>query len=893
MKLLFEYTLDYVKRNRLGSLAIMIAILMTSTMLSSLCGFLYNMYVDNLNSILLDTGDWHGELFDKTPGSALTVINSFDSIDVIMIKDDWKVSKIDDPRRDYIVWREANADYWKVMPEGNTAILEGRAPSAANEVALSKQYFEHHPELQMGDIITLPLGNRIASHGSIIEPVEKKQPGESFSQSSTVTLTVVGKLDATTSSTTPAYYALGYMEVENIDPKDQLTIYFKFKNIHNTYKELPRIAAAVGYQPNEYGEYMLRYNTAYLSRKAVFSPKQLDAMTLLLANQMPIAFGIIGLLVAGLFVLIIHNAFALSAGARLSQLGILAGIGATPRQIKRSVVLEAMLLTVIPLPLGLLLGQLPVKLLLDFFNKNAMPAYDRSPINFTLGWQSLLPAVVLSLLTVWWSALIPARRVSKLSPIDAIRQGEVEKLGKPRRVSIGKLFGLPGELAGNALHARKKSYRTATISLTLSFLTLTTFLCSNSLGTASNAVYKRSEKKWENQDILVWLQNVTTQEDYELVTQKIGSLEGVARVSWSNELRAAAWLSPEVFSADFLTAGGFEAAYKKLLSDRPPLLRDGAYRVYALIVGLDDKTFSDYCATLGIDPALFYKSDRWRSIFYNTIEDVTTSTKRRPISIPYLNMVPGDTLTLTEKTMDNYPGDFFFETELTAIADRLPQIGEGDYGWKYDILQFMPMSRVKELAPNFARSRMESMYGVVCVSSPDDITSVRNAIEEVCGSYFGSGDFDLYDENEFYALEAAEQIALVTSFGFIAGLLAIIGLSNVWSTVRGTLNARRREFAMLRSVGLPPKGLRQMLTLEALLLGVTPILISLPIVVVIQWVLLLLSQISFIEWLPYVPWQPVLLYAVAVLSVTVAAYALGGKALNNENIIDAIRLDTI
>lgn len=48
MKLLFGYTLDYIKRNRRGSLAIMIAILMTSTMLSALCGFFFNIYSDNL-----------------------------------------------------------------------------------------------------------------------------------------------------------------------------------------------------------------------------------------------------------------------------------------------------------------------------------------------------------------------------------------------------------------------------------------------------------------------------------------------------------------------------------------------------------------------------------------------------------------------------------------------------------------------------------------------------------------------------------------------------------------------------------------------------------------------------------------------------------------------------
>ena len=130
-------------------------------------------------------------------------------------------------------------------------------------------------------------------------------------------------------------------------------------------------------------------------------------------------------------------------------------------------------------------------------------------------------------------------------------------------------------------------------------------------------------------------------------------------------------------------------------------------------------------------------------------------------------------------------------------------------------------------------------------------------------------------------------------FGFVAGLLAVIGLSNVWSTVRGTLSARRREFAMLRSVGLPPRGLRRMLSLEALMLGIRPILLSLPAVFALQWAFLSINEVTFGEWLPFAPCRPVLLYMAAVLGVTLAAYATGGRRVLGENIIEAIKIDAI
>lgn len=895
MKLLAGYTLDYLKRNRRGSLAIMVAILMTSTMMSALCGFLFNLYSDNLGYILRETGNWHGELFDVTKGSQLPVIETFDSVEATMIKGQWKVAKIGDPRRDYLVWRDANAAYWSSMPEGDIAILEGRAPAQAGEVALSKQYFERHPEFALGDTLVLPIGDRVDTDGKIIAPQDTVQTGERFLQTGTDTLTVVGKLDVATSSNIPAYTALGFLDPTGILPNDSLTVYFRFHNIHDTYKELPKIAAAVGYEQDEYGKYLLRYNTDYLSRKGVLSPEQIGVVPLLLANQMPLMFAVMGLMVVGLFVLIIHNAFALSSSTRLAQLGIFASVGATPKQIKRSVVWEALLLTAIPLPIGLLLGQLAVSLWI--YSANYLGTFnERELMTFMVGWQSLLPAVLLTVLTVWWSALIPARKIARMSPIAAICRGGAEKLKKPGRFSVirfGKVFGLSGELAANALQARKKSYRAATISLTLSFLTLVSFLSINSASAASKAIYQTDQQRWAEQDILLTLYNVATQEDYTAITKQVGGLAGVEAACWYNSLRTAAWLPEDGFSAEFEEKGGFATVEKNLSGPQVPLLREGNRRVGITILGLDDGAFSAYCAALKIDPAPFYEDDQRRSILYHTVNDVGTSTKRNPVPIPFLKVAQGDTMTLTETTTDSYEGDYTFDVEIAAIADQMPPIGSANFNIRYSAVQVMPMNQAQELASHFAQSNVVRVNGVIRVSDSSQIAAARTAAERICESYFGSGDYRLFDENEYFENEAAGAATTALMFGFIVALLAVIGLSNAWSTVRGTLSARRREFAMLRSVGLPPKGLQKMLLLEAFLLGLTPILLSMPVFVILQGLFLSINEVSFLEWLPYAPWLPLLLYISAVLAVTVTAYVVGGRKLLHENIIEAIKVDSI
>lgn len=892
MKLLFFYTFDYIKRNRRSSISIMIAILMASTMLSAMCGYLYNAYTDNIRGYLEISGNWHGAIYDDTLGSKLEIIEDFKEIESTMLKGNWNVAKIEDPRRDYLVWSDANADYWTSMPDKD-GILEGRIPTKSGEIALSKQYFEYHPDLKIGDTLTLTIGNRVAEDGSVLDPFEHKQTIERFTAEEEVTLTIVGKLDVATSSTVPAYTALGFLDEGDISPTDKFTVYFRFHNIQDTYQILPEIAAAVGLEMDEHGEYKLHYNSGYLSRRAVLPPEQMGSISLLLANQQLIAMALTSLLMISVFVLIIHNAFTLSAKSRLQQLGIFASIGATPKQIKRSVTIEAMLLTIIPLPIGLFIGQISVALLFTLLD-SSQPSYVNHEMFFMLGWQSIVPAILFTLLTVWWSAVIPARKIAKLSPIVAIREGEAEKLKKPGRYSLVKLFGLSGELATNALQARKKSYRTSTISLVLSFLTLAFLLCVTTASTASEAIYQSTAKEWAQQDVIVTLNNVETEEDFTAVTEKIREVENLKSDRWYHKLNAATWISPDGFSTEFHNAGGFKEAEKALTSTRQiPFERDEKRRVGTTIIGLDDTTFQEYCTQLGVDSEPFYELDKLSAIFYNTIDDVTTSSKRNPIYIPYLNITEGDTLTLTEKKSDDWEGDYTFPIEVTTIADTLPSLGDTYYGGKYDSTLFVPMSRLNKLASSFSASRVDRINGVLRVNQPEHITPLRTEVEEICDTYFGSGDYSLFDQDEYYrSIKDSDKIVNLM-FGFVAGLMAVIGLSNAYFTIQGTLSVRQREFAKLRSIGLSPKGLKKMLLFEGIILGIKPIVISLPFALILQGVFLNTNEVTLLEWLPFAPWIPILLYIAAVLTVTISTYTIGCKKLLNENIMEAIRLSSI
>lgn len=104
-----------------------------------------------------------------------------------------------------------------------------------------------------------------------------------------------------------------------------------------------------------------------------------------------------------------------------------------------------------------------------------------------------------SILTVVISAWLPARRLSKMTPLQAIRNtGELQLKKKKHSCILSLLFGIEGELAGNALKAQKKALRTSALSFTLSFLGFALMLCFFTLSGIStkHTYFERYQDAW-------------------------------------------------------------------------------------------------------------------------------------------------------------------------------------------------------------------------------------------------------------------------------------------------------------------------------------------------------------------------------------------------------------
>ncbi len=907
MKILREYVWETLRQNKRSGAIIMTALFLMTSLMSCFCGLVYTMWTDAVVLEKWHNGDWHGELFDGAPGGSLEQIKNYASVSAVLIKGDWMTAKLPDPTtkpdravpkntnpRSYLIFRGANQEYWDSMPEKNS-ITEGRVPASESELVLSKQYFEDHPGTHIGDTLTLPVGRRTYG-GQPCEDTEPYREGEVFEETGTKTYTIVGVMDVTTSSAVPAYTGLTGLDEASILPDDTITVYLRFHPMRGTYRELPALARAIGYEPDEYGEYTLRYNTGLLAVHGILAPSVKGMPTHLSGLAIPLMFLLFAAFLVGVFVLVIHNAFVMSVNEKLVQLCTFAGVGATPKQIKKTVQSEALLLSALPLAPGLLAGWFLNLKLFQLINASNDLGRDAPDIVVTYGLPAILPAILLSLLTAWLSARIPAKKAAKMLPIEALKQEGT--FGKRSKFHFP---GITGELAANAVSARRRSYRMATISLCMSFLLLTVFQYAITVNDANDAVFRTDPSKSGH----IFLSISDGREpDMEAIRQ-LKKVNGVTKSMIHDSMPCATWIDQADISEDINTnLGGIDQIIAK--KKYSPIQRDGKYRIQSVIYGLEADSFRDYCEHIGVAPQPYF-DDPSRAILYNYTKDPENSTRKHVLYRELLDIHEGQKLTFTEKNTDEIEGDLEFTITVGNLAKELPMETMGLSNFTLAVI--MPMEHVLQLGESCCERRRNStqvINGVFWTESKDsasptaasmpDTSAIRRTtrqMEEVISSFYGSGDYHLTNLAEREELNQNTQNVLNLVVTFLTAFLAVIGLSNVWASISGNLRQRRQEFAMLKSVGLSPRQLWKLLLLEGLTLGLKPLLYSLPVQVIVLAALLTVTEISLPEYLPFAPYGVLTGYTVLILLAIVGAYAVGGIRLGRENIITMIKDDTL
>lgn len=638
-----------------------------------------------------------------------------------------------------------------------------------------------------------------------------------------------------------------------------------FQNKRQVYNDMSEIINMLGLEKSN-----ATYNYQLLSLYFIRIPG--DKMPRLL---MP-SYLVIVVLVCFSLVLIIHGSFAVSMNSRIHQFGILSSTGASPGQIRACLLQEALMLSIVPVIAGIIIGNL-----LSFITTNAMGAYAKNlaggrQVPFSFSIKILILVFILSFFTILISAWLPARKLSRITPLEAIHGTDGPGLKKKKHSPVlYALCGIEGELAGNYLKAQKKALRSTSISLLLAFSGFMLMQCFFTFsGISTKHTYFEAYKDvW---DIMVSVK--ASIEEFGL-TSEIQGISGVKSSIIYQKEEAECIIPAENLSQELLLAGGIEKIAGSSVS-----AKGNSFVLKSPVIILNNKSFIEFCRQAGISPQLD------GTIILNSIWDSIHSNFRNPEYIPCVNKgLKTITLQRKDRTGEKTPG---LEIPVLACTGQKPALRE-EYGKdSFGLVQFVPLSLWEKISGYIGNTKKETYICVLADNRTDinELNILENKIVQLAGKKYKT-------ESENRIQEKITNNEIIKGYKLLLGgfcvLFAIIGVVHVFYNTLGFLRQRKREFARYMSIGMTTEEIKKIFFIEALITTGLPLIISSAITIAAVIFMLKASYLNPQEFINEAPVIPVLLFILAVSAFTALAYWAGGKKILKINLAETLRNDTL
>lgn len=667
---------------------------------------------------------------------------------------------------------------------------------------------------------------------------------------------------------------------------------------------------------------------------------------------------ILAAIIALACVSLIFNAFNISVAERMNAFGLLSSIGATPAQLRRSVLLEGLIIAVVGIPLGLIVGLLGCAITFALLGPGIahLAGGGVVPFELKIDMGVLIVTTVLTLLAVLVSAWIPSKRASRVNIIDALRQKSSSRISKKgarrarkvtalgtlwRRSSLaGKVFGIGGTLARiNRRRAASKG-RAAGFSLAIAIVLLMTAGSLNSfLGTLVDAATGGSSPvgevgimiNFESDDLpassttpqqLLEQKNTAFSSQikaFEDFYDDLTTTPNAAGVGWLLNTRSVAVLPSEMCGEAFDQAD----------SMRHAPLEDGRYATDVTITYLADEVFDDYARSIGQEPTNYHDPDHPRAIAlaqaygndgdkYQLLEVLRSTGTINMVSAATVDGTPVVDLGFEESIGEDGESHLSFVPYVSGEQDNLEAIEDGSRALD---IAYAPLevAALTDEAPMNTSTGHESVSLIVpaslaehnCLggrdpwfysyfnSSDGDHAALAETLEERTRNYFlqdtpykimGISFNDFIEEQDSNQMLATIVNVFCLLFTLI---LALIAMANVFNTVTNSLILRRREFAVMRSIGLSPKQFRRMIIDECLHFGIVGLIPGLVASFIIS-LLLYVAVAQSLNGLPFViPWGYLGLAILMTAAIMIVSVLYGLHHSKTDNVVEALRADTI
>ena len=849
MSILNRLTIKNLRLNKKRTIVTIIGIILSTALMVGI-GLLFSSFQDLM---IRDTIGYSGKYEANYSDVDLDKLNNIkDKGFTYFYEKPIGFSKIESSNeyKPYMYITSVNKEYFNELK-----LVDGSFPKNENEVVISNHVITNGGlNYKVGDIVTFTYGSRNID-GDITLANSELVDGEFLTNEGTHTYKIIGIVER---SNFESYSASGYtaFTVDVNSDKGNVNLYVMFNKNKKIIKQSEELAKELNYNGD------INYNSTLL---ALYGESTYGNVMSSMGGMMIIMLSLVSI---GC-IIVIYNSFAISVMERKKEFGLLSSIGATKRQLSHTVFFEAVVVGVIGIILGILGAYIGIGCVILIIN-NLISDMLEYKLHLVTNPLFIVIPVIFMIVVIGVSAFIPSRRASKVSPIEAIRQNDDIKINKKKirtsKLAL-KLFGIEGEIALKNIKRNKKKYRVTIVSLFISIVLFISFssYMNYTLNTASSVMgevpydYQISyfgDDPNNDKEALDKINEIVKSSDVkEYVSYSVSNLSIIGNYTYSDEY------------LDFYKSAYGENGIKAL---------NNLKYQYISIYILDDNSYNKYKKLIGLDKDSVILLNKFKGVSYG-------NNKRVNYNIPVIN---NGNINIKICNFDNDE-----DVDTTKYCNKnIDNIFVTNKS--FDLIEEFSYMDDFKLIVN------KKLYDSISDSSThytqfNIISDNTNNIDKL------TKDLDKYSNVNYTNIkEAMKQtnnlilVVKILMYGFIS-LVTLIGVTSVFNTISTSMALRKREFAVLRSIGLTNRGFNKILFFESLFFGMKSLIFAIPvsigITVLIHYALADMVSISTI----IIPWKYIIISIVSVFVIVLLTMMYSTSKIKKHNIIEQIREENI
>ena len=858
MNIFARITARTMKENKTRTIVTIIGVILSTAMITAVAtlgGTFQNFFIEYTKE---QDGSWH------VAGLSLPVKEAEKAEKQAEVVNSTKVAELGYARYEHLLSPMMPYLYVQSFSENTRSMLpvalkEGKFPEKQNEVIIPDYLnanLEEGNQILIGDTLPLELGEReykgerLSQINSYMGTETKAE--ESFVPKEKREFTVVGIYDYSslvTSVGAPGYEVYAGPGNETGSYTD---IYVELKDIKKTYD----------FQKEVFGGYGSVTHESLLQWYGVMDNDRFST----------VYTGLLLILTAVIMtgsVLLIYNAFSISLRERSTQFGLLSSLGATKKQLRQSMRYEAFMVSLIGIPLGVLSGIAGIGITLHFIEEGLSQwLYGESKeIPLVVNAGAVLLSVMIAFFTVFISVWIPSKRIKRLSPMEAIRASEDIKI-RPGEVKTGgwvfKIFGLPGMVADKNYKRDRKKYRTTIVSLSISILLFTT--------AALFQIYLIETGSFVMDVPAADVECVLYEpdKDGEKTDKILEKTEGIEEIFSYEKLYLMMQVPSEILGSVF---------------EGREVMTDENYTVIsAETVILPNEVFEEMAKKEGISLSAYKNTEVPRFLYTENEHTYNSSTQRYETQEYFLENGEKKAELGWITTSGKAEKEIFEPQGEIILGDAVEKLPEKMGIRNTDFTLFMSESMYQDFSEYFLRTDPIKTYNIKCENPGVVSETLEKELKEQ-----GIQSENVTDLHALYQQDRNTMMAVqILTYGFII-LISLIAVANVFNTISTNFMLRRKEFAMLRSMGMSPKGFNRMLYYECLIYGSKSVLYGIILTVMVSYVICKVIGIGADAGF-VIPWGDLITAIAGVFLVVFASMIYAMCRIRKNNIVEELKM---